>query len=339
MPIRPKRRATTPRPIPTPRLARAAGPSKTPMIVGYGSVFYSPSDPAGTRYLLARDEQGDILEQIGRNAFDRALAERDDAAGLMNHDVSLIVGRVSAGTLRLSVDATGLRYEIDPPDSPLGESVLEAVRSRSLTGSSFAFEAEDATWTREGGAIVRTIDSVRLYDTGPVTYPAYTAVTSSVLEAGSSRSAPPPAPAGLDYYVATARARQVEYDLELAKASLSATAGRASSSPRTFYDIEAEVARARVAASAFAPQWRSAMSEIRTRERADGERNVLAVIAGDQAALSAQVERQAGLKRLLAARDLAPDKRAGVESILRRKCDEIAASAGILDEVHRRLKR
>jgi len=169
---------------------------------------------------LLSDDAGDIVERIDPHAFDRAIRERQDVAALMNHNADLVVGRVSAGTLRLSVDAKGLRYEIDPPASPLGQSVAEAVRSRSLIGSSFAFVATDASWEREGANIIRTVRDVQLYDVGPVTYPAYSGATASCVETGAERSAPPAAERSVDSTWVLARARAVELELELARAGL-----------------------------------------------------------------------------------------------------------------------
>jgi HK97 family phage prohead protease len=80
---------------------RAAGKKA---IVGYGAVFYSDTDP-GTEYWL----WGDVVERISPGAFDRALKERHDARGLFNHDPSNLLGRVTNGTMRLSVDRKGLK--------------------------------------------------------------------------------------------------------------------------------------------------------------------------------------------------------------------------------------
>ncbi|WP_134736933.1 HK97 family phage prohead protease, partial [Escherichia coli] len=74
-------------------------------ILGYGSVFNSRSEPLwGFR------------EIIKPGAFDDVL--NDDVRGLFNHDPNFILGRSSAGTLSLSVDERGLRYDIVAPDTP-----------------------------------------------------------------------------------------------------------------------------------------------------------------------------------------------------------------------------
>src|SRR5215475_2335681 len=77
-----------------------------PYCTGFAAVFYKDGDP-DTEYQLYPD----LVERIAPGAFDRAVRE-DDVRGLMNHDPNLLLGRTAAGTLKLSADATGLRYEI-----------------------------------------------------------------------------------------------------------------------------------------------------------------------------------------------------------------------------------
>src|SRR5579872_464038 len=147
-----------------------------PTIVGYAAVFYNPSDP-GTQYELAPG----IFERIDPRAFDRALRE-DDVAGLFNHDDSLMLGRTSSGTMRLSVDAHGLRYEIDPPDTATAREVIELLKRGDLRGSSFAFKPEPGTTQTsfDGDISIRLLTSVQLFDVGPVSFPAYSGTDADV---------------------------------------------------------------------------------------------------------------------------------------------------------------
>src|SRR5688572_16918348 len=62
-----------------------------------------------------------------------------DARALFNHDPNMLLGRAGAGTLRLSTDARGLRYEIDIPDTTVGRDVATSIARGDLAGSSFAF--------------------------------------------------------------------------------------------------------------------------------------------------------------------------------------------------------
>lgn len=149
---------------------------KKPMIVGYAAVYYDPANP-GTEYKL----WDGFVERMMPGAFDRAIREMDDVRALFNHDSSLLLARTKSSTLRLSVDATGLLYEIDAPESALGAQVTESVGRGDLDGSSFAFQIESEDMRKIDNVWIAEIKSVKpLYDVGPVTWPAYEATTSEL---------------------------------------------------------------------------------------------------------------------------------------------------------------
>lgn len=149
-------------------------------IVGYGSVFYNAADP-GTEFELWKG----AVERVAPTAFDEALRRKDDARGLFNHDSNMLLGRVGAGTMRLSVDSKGLRYEIDSPDTQVGRDVVASIERGDLAGSSFAFVVDKVSWEARDGLEIRTIESVTLYDVGPVTYPSYAATTTGLRSAAA----------------------------------------------------------------------------------------------------------------------------------------------------------
>ena len=144
-------------------------------ISGYAAVFYREGDE-GSQFWLWDDK----VERIDREAFSRAIADEHDVRALFNHDSAHLLGRVKSGTLALSVDKTGLRYDIAVPDTRTGADVVEMIRRGDLDGSSFAFIPTRAEWISEDGYEVRLIKDVDLIDVGPVTYPAYSSTTTSV---------------------------------------------------------------------------------------------------------------------------------------------------------------
>ena len=152
------------------------GEGDKPKIYGYASVFYNGQQ--GTEYDIYGD--GYLIERIMPGAFDRAVRE-DDVRALFNHDAARVLGRSKSGTLSLSVDSTGLRYEIDPPNTATAAEVVELLARGDVSGSSFAFLVTDSNPIRkEGGRRILEITGVQLFDVGPVTYPAYTAASSGV---------------------------------------------------------------------------------------------------------------------------------------------------------------
>lgn len=133
-------------------------------LVGHAAVFGQLAKLAGG------------YERLASTAFDAALADKEtDVRALMNHDPSLLLARQSAGTLRLSTDQEGLRFELDLPDTSYARDLRELVSRGDVTGASFGFiPGEDEMSTAPDGRQLRTHTSVaRLIDVSPVTFPAY----------------------------------------------------------------------------------------------------------------------------------------------------------------------
>jgi HK97 family phage prohead protease len=120
---------------------------------------------------------GGFVEVVRPQTFARALRERQDVVALFNHETSQILGRVSAGTLRLSEDAIGLRYEIVLADTTLHRDLHTLVARRDIKSSSFSFRVKRDEWKRENGQDVRYLLDVDLFDVSPVTSPAYPAAS------------------------------------------------------------------------------------------------------------------------------------------------------------------
>lgn len=155
-------------------------------LVGYAAVFDSLSE-----------DLGGFREIIKPGAFDRALKERQDVRALVNHDNSLLLGRTASGTLRLSTDSRGLKYEVDLPDTTAARDVAESIRRGDISGSSFGFRTIADAWPKVDGLVTREVLDLELLDVSPVTYPAYpaTQVSMRALErAKEEATVPPPAP-------------------------------------------------------------------------------------------------------------------------------------------------
>lgn len=145
-------------------------------IVGYAAKFNVESE-----------EMWGFREKIAPGAFKDALKDSDVRA-LFNHDPNLVLGRNAAGTLALSEDSVGLRYEIVPPDTQTAKDLVESIRRGDVSQSSFAFSMRNGgiqEWEDlSDGTSLRTIKKVaRLYDVSPVTYPAYPDTESGVRSA------------------------------------------------------------------------------------------------------------------------------------------------------------
>jgi HK97 family phage major capsid protein/HK97 family phage prohead protease len=119
-------------------------------------------------YDQVSDDLGGYKEKIAPGAFAGVLDA--DVRALLNHDPNEVLGRTKSGTLRLFDEPKGLRFELDLPDSPLGQNMRTAISRGDLDGASFRFEVGDESW--EGDT--RTVRSVKaLHDVTLATYPAY----------------------------------------------------------------------------------------------------------------------------------------------------------------------
>lgn len=155
----------------------------TRTIYGYAAVFYNPAKP-GTQYRLF----GNMVERIMPGAFARAIREKQDVRGLINHDSSLVLGRTTSQTLRLSEDAIGLRYEIDLPETSYANDLWIVMQRQDVSGSSFQFRPVEGStrWEKDNDKEVRNLTDLDLFDVGPVTFPAYTDATSGVRAASEA---------------------------------------------------------------------------------------------------------------------------------------------------------
>lgn len=148
------------------------------MIHGYGAVYYNGSPE--TEYQLWPG----MVERIMPGAFAQAV-NRDDVRALFNHDTNMVLGRKSAGTLRVFDDNRGLRYEIDPGETTVYRDVAQFIKRKDVQGSSFAFVVTDEQPRKENGIRIREIRGVELFDVGPVTYPAYESTSTGVRMRGT----------------------------------------------------------------------------------------------------------------------------------------------------------
>lgn len=157
------------------------GEGQPEKIVGYAAVFYRSGDP-GTEYRF-NGFWDNFTERIMPTAFDETIRS-DDVRGLYNHDMNMLLGRTASGTMKLSVDSVGLRYEITPPDTEIARSVVAAIKRGDLSGSSFSFIPEDVTFReiKNGDTtdVIREINRAKVFDVGPVVFPAYEATTTGV---------------------------------------------------------------------------------------------------------------------------------------------------------------
>ena len=144
-------------------------------VEGYAVVFESQSEDLG------------FFETIDRGAITQELVDNSDVFALLNHDDEKVLARSKngVGSLKLTVDERGLKYEFDAAETQLGNDLLEYLKRGEINTSSFAFaldynDPEAETWTRQNGANYRTIHKIAyLHDVSPVWNAAYSATSVS----------------------------------------------------------------------------------------------------------------------------------------------------------------
>lgn len=136
---------------------------------------------------------GGFVERIMPGAFKDAIDDADVRA-LKNHDSNLLLGRTKAGTLELEENKTGLRFKVKLPDTTAGRDVAAEVKRGDITGCSFSFTVEENgdEWLEKDGIIKRTIRVFkRIFDVGPVVFPAYPDTSVAVRSLEQFRAAEP----------------------------------------------------------------------------------------------------------------------------------------------------
>jgi HK97 family phage prohead protease len=140
-------------------------------ITGYAAVFNSFSE-----------DLGGFREIIRPGAFQRSIAGGADVRALVDHDPAKILGRTKSGTLKVSEDTRGLRFEVTLPDTTAARDLLVSMERGDVSGCSFGFrvEKDGDLWRNEQGKAVRELHHVDVFDVSVVTYPAYTAADAQV---------------------------------------------------------------------------------------------------------------------------------------------------------------
>jgi HK97 family phage prohead protease len=149
---------------------RAEGDGMT--FTGYASVFNSPSD-----------DLGGFIEYVAPGAFKRSLQSRNEVKLLWNHDSGEPLASLRNGTMQLVEDSVGLRVTAKLPNTTRGRDIAELLRTKVIDSMSFGFNVIKDSWSRDGQT--RTLESVRLFETSIVSFPAYSATTATVRSAPS----------------------------------------------------------------------------------------------------------------------------------------------------------
>ena len=127
---------------------------------GYAAVFNDASVPLPFK------------ERIAPGAFRKTLSEAPDVRLLINHE-GLPLARTKNGTLKLTEDDRGLRFDAELADTQEARDIYTLVGRGDVDQMSFAFRVIRQNWSKD--KTERTLTEVSLADgdVSVVTYPAY----------------------------------------------------------------------------------------------------------------------------------------------------------------------
>ena len=165
-----------------PHLREAADGGESRTIEGYAIVF-------GVRSVLLADWYDRYYEVIEPGAIDEDRLREMDIKMTMFHDREILLARSNKGkgTLKLSVDEVGVKYEFEAPRTCDGDNALELVRRGDLSGSSFTFWSDEKSSVRyeilDDDVLLRHVDRIdRVYEMTIAADPAYTETTVTARE-------------------------------------------------------------------------------------------------------------------------------------------------------------
>lgn len=143
------------------------------VVTGYAALFYREGD------LTTQREAGGVIERILPGAFDGVATQSREVLGLFNHNFDHVLGSTKSGTLKLSTDARGLKYELTLPDTSLAGDLAKLMHRGDISGSSITFTyspRDDMAVKQAGGkTIIEFSRARRVWDVGPVSLPSFPA--------------------------------------------------------------------------------------------------------------------------------------------------------------------
>jgi HK97 family phage prohead protease len=131
---------------------------------GYAAVFNDASVPLPFK------------ERIAPGAFRKTLTEAPDVRLLINHE-GLPLARTKNGTLTLTEDDRGLRFDAELADTQEARDIYTLVNRGDVDQMSFAFRVIRQNWSKDRSERTLTEVSLSDGDVSVVTYPAYPTTT------------------------------------------------------------------------------------------------------------------------------------------------------------------
>lgn len=154
------------------RAAAVEGDGRT--MFGYPIVF--------DRWTIINSWEGQFKERVAKGAANRTIKNnKNEIKVLFNHGMDRSIGDKPLGKPDvLRTDDTGVYTETPLSRTSYNEDLIALMNDGAIDGMSFRFQVLDEEWVYPKSAKAlpeRTIKELRLFEFGPVTFPAYQATT------------------------------------------------------------------------------------------------------------------------------------------------------------------
>lgn len=121
-----------------------------------------------------------FIEILHRGCISQELIDSSNIVFLYNHDYNQVIARANKGkgTLNIDLRDDGVYFDLEVPNTTMGNDLLENIRLGNITQCSFGFSYanEEGAYTDEkiGDVWYRNVYKIgELFDLSAVTYPAY----------------------------------------------------------------------------------------------------------------------------------------------------------------------
>jgi len=108
----------------------------------------------------------------------------DDVCALLSHDSAMVLGRTTAGTLKLAGQLVGVGYSIDLPDTQVARDLVTSMKRGDIHQCSFTAEILEEDWNYSVmlRTPVRTVLAAELLEISIVPMPAFPQTSAMVSE-------------------------------------------------------------------------------------------------------------------------------------------------------------
>jgi HK97 family phage prohead protease len=114
--------------------------------------------------VLSHELRPGVRERILPGAFDGTLTRSEDVTANINHNDRFLLGRTSSGTLKLTLDDLGLRFDVTLPETSYAKDLGALMARGDMRECSFAFTVDPKDISLEPTSETEAVESIRSID-------------------------------------------------------------------------------------------------------------------------------------------------------------------------------